>query len=103
MTPPTISGCALDDSRPRRDRRSIGATVRAMTNPDSDENGPESPSTEDAPSGMVCDFCGEVVSNVSRVALDGQYDRLRKPHQERYACSACSSKKESQRLGLERS
>ncbi len=35
-----------------------------------------------------------------RIALDGDYDRLRKPHQERYACAECSERKERSRLGL---
>lgn len=45
----------------------------------------------------VCDFCGEPAERVRRVALDGDYDRLRKPHQERYACPTCSEAKERQR------
>ncbi|MCP4037339.1 MAG: hypothetical protein GY944_21630 [bacterium] len=52
---------------------------------------------------LCCDFCGEEAPSVRRIALDGQYDRLRKPHQVRYACTPCSEKKERQRLGLERS
>ncbi len=49
-----------------------------------------------------CDICGAESSRVRRVALDRQYDRLRKPHQVLYACPPCSEKKERQRLGLER-
>jgi ribosomal protein S14 len=49
-----------------------------------------------------CDICGAESSSVRRVALDRQYDRLRKPHQVLYACPPCSEKKERQRLGLER-
>jgi hypothetical protein len=48
---------------------------------------------------LRCDFCGELVSRVRRVALDRGYERLRTPHQVRYACSACSERKERQRLG----
>ncbi len=51
---------------------------------------------------MRCDFCGEEARSVRRIALDGEYDRLRKPHEVRYACSDCSERKERQRLGLER-
>jgi hypothetical protein len=49
-----------------------------------------------------CDLCGVEAPSVHRVALDGSYDRLRKPHQVLYACPPCSEKKERQRLGLER-
>jgi len=50
--------------------------------------------------GVRCDFCNAVVPSVRRIALDGDYERLRTPHQERYACSVCSEKKEKERLGL---
>lgn len=50
--------------------------------------------------GLRCDFCGELVPSVRRVALDREYERLRTPHVERYACLACSEKKERERLGL---
>jgi hypothetical protein len=33
------------------------------------------------------------------VALDRDYDRLQKPHAERYACPECSERKERERLG----
>ncbi len=56
--------------------------------------------TEDG--AIRCDICGAESSSVRRVALDRQYDRLRKPHQVLYACPPCSEKKERQRLGLER-
>jgi DNA-directed RNA polymerase subunit RPC12/RpoP len=49
-----------------------------------------------------CDLCGNEALSVHRVALDGDYDRLRKPHQVLYACPPCSEKKERQRLGLTR-
>ncbi len=52
--------------------------------------------------GLRCDFCGQQVTAVRRVALDRGYERLRTPHVERYACPACSEKKEKQRRGLER-
>jgi len=55
---------------------------------------------QSAASGRRCDFCGQVVPSVRRVALDGDYERLRTPHQVQYACPACSEKKESQRTGL---
>jgi hypothetical protein len=50
-----------------------------------------------------CDFCGQQVPSVRRVALDADYDRLQKPHVERYACPECSERKERDRLGLSRS
>ena len=48
-----------------------------------------------------CDFCGEDVASVRRVALDEGYDRLA-PHAVRYACPRCSERKESERGGLGR-
>jgi uncharacterized protein with PIN domain len=52
--------------------------------------------------GLRCDFCGERVKSVRRVALDQDYDRLQTPHQERYACPSCSERKERSRSGLDR-
>jgi hypothetical protein len=52
--------------------------------------------------GVRCDFCGAVVPSVRRVALDRDYERLRTRHTERYACAACSERKEQERLGLSR-
>jgi hypothetical protein len=51
---------------------------------------------------LRCDFCGQETSSVRRVAIDRSYERLRTPHVERYACAACSEKKERTRLGLDR-
>jgi hypothetical protein len=51
--------------------------------------------------GLRCDFCGERVSSVRRVALDQDYDRLQTPHQELYACQSCSERKERSRQGLD--
>lgn len=50
--------------------------------------------------GRVCDFCGDRVSTVRRVALDREYDRLQKAHREQYSCSTCFEAKEQRRLGL---
>ena len=47
-----------------------------------------------------CDFCGEEVPSVRRVALDQGYDRLQAPHRELYACPPCSEQKEHRRRGL---
>ena len=47
---------------------------------------------------LRCDFCGKETPRVRRVALDGQYDRLQKPHHAQYACDACSAAKERERL-----
>jgi hypothetical protein len=52
--------------------------------------------------GLRCDFCGESVTSVRRVALDQDYDRLQTPHRELYACPSCSERKERTRQGLER-
>lgn len=51
--------------------------------------------------GQRCDFCGETVPRVRRIAVDRDYERLRTPHRELYACESCSEKKEKVRLGLE--
>jgi hypothetical protein len=51
---------------------------------------------------LRCDFCGELVPSVRRVALDEGYERLRTPHQERYACPDCSEQKDEDRRGLGR-
>ena len=52
--------------------------------------------------GIRCDFCGEQVPSVRRVALDRDYERLLTPHKERYACRACSELKEAERRGATR-
>jgi len=52
--------------------------------------------------GRLCDFCGDRVGTVRRVALDWQYDRLQKVHHEQYSCSSCFELKEERRLGLGR-
>jgi hypothetical protein len=49
---------------------------------------------------LRCDFCGETVASVRRVALDQDYDRLQTPHRELYACPTCSERKEKSRRGL---
>lgn len=54
------------------------------------------------PTVIRCDICGDESASVRRIALDGEYDRLLKPHQVQYACPPCSEKKERKRLGLER-
>lgn len=50
--------------------------------------------------GRLCDFCGDRVSTVRRVALDCEYDRLQTVHQEQYSCSSCFDAKEERRVGL---
>lgn len=52
-------------------------------------------SGEDA--GFSCDFCGRDVPSVQRVALDGEYERLRTPHKALYACPSCSEQKSRDR------
>jgi len=47
--------------------------------------------------GLRCDFCGAIVPRVRRVALDGEYERLRTPHRPLYACPDCSERKERAR------
>ncbi len=55
------------------------------------------------PEGMQCDFCGAEVPRVSRIALDGEYERLRTPHKVQYACASCSQRKEAARRSQARS
>lgn len=55
---------------------------------------------EEQQAGRRCDFCGDRVVAVRRVALDREYDRLQKLHNELYACAICFETKERQRLGL---
>jgi uncharacterized protein with PIN domain len=50
---------------------------------------------------LRCDFCGEVVAFVRRVAIDTDYERLQTPHKELYACESCSAKKDRARLGAD--
>jgi len=51
--------------------------------------------------GRECDFCGDRVAAVRRVALDREYDRLQKVHRELYSCPVCFESKERRRLGLD--
>jgi len=57
---------------------------------------------KEAPKPLRCDFCGQEVAAVRRVALDEGYERLQTPHKEQFACEPCSTKKDRQRRGLER-
>ena len=71
--------------------------------PESDSNAESVQAADDrqaesVPAGVACDFCGEVVGAVRRVALDGDYERLRTRHQVQYSCEACFEKKERERL-----
>lgn len=63
---------------------------------------PEDPSPESPDGRLRCDFCGQIVTRVRRVALDRDYERLQTPHEVRYACERCSEEKEQRRLGLRR-
>jgi hypothetical protein len=63
---------------------------------------PTSATLESTKPGRRCDFCGDLVNSVRRVALDREYDRLQKAHQEQYSCSDCFEAKEQRRLGLTR-
>ncbi|MBI2411736.1 MAG: hypothetical protein HYV24_00805 [Deltaproteobacteria bacterium] len=46
---------------------------------------------------LKCDFCGAETDFVVRVVIDKDYDRLTVRHEKRYACRACSEKKEKER------
>jgi len=72
-------------------------TVKAQ---DKEQAGASAP--EDSPAeSFRCDFCGQEVPRVQRVALDRGYERLQTPHSVRYACDQCSEAKERRRLGRE--
>jgi hypothetical protein len=45
-----------------------------------------------------CDFCGQSIDVVKRVALAEDYDRLTVPHKTMYACQPCHEAKERERL-----
>ena len=47
---------------------------------------------------LVCDFCGKPSAEIRRIALDDGYDRITTKTPAKYACSACSTKKEDTRL-----
>lgn len=63
----------------------------------------ESERTPDDSDGFECDFCHDRVASVRRVALDGEYERLRTPHAVRYACEGCFQRKDQERLASESS
>ncbi len=46
---------------------------------------------------LRCNFRGEEVDTIQRVALDVGYDRLTVRHDKKYACPECSTKKEKER------
>lgn len=46
---------------------------------------------------LKCSFCGKESETVIRIALDRDYDRLTVKHDVKYACPACSKKKESEK------
>ena len=60
---------------------------------DRDEPRPE------ADGSFRCDFCGDTVPRVRRIALDRGYERLQTPHAVQYACESCSREKEAARQG----
>src|SRR3989304_5640104 len=45
---------------------------------------------------LKCDFCGKESDNVTRVAIDKDYDRLTVRHEKRYACPDSSEQKEKE-------
>ena len=71
----------------------------AISNPAQNQT---DPTGEGEAAGRRCDFCGDVVSSVRRVALDQEYDRLQKAHREQYSCAPCFEKKEEERMGMNR-
>jgi len=46
---------------------------------------------------LKCSFCGKESEIVIRIALDKDYDRLTLKHDVKYACPACSKKKEKEK------
>ena len=68
------------------------------TDPQSQAAGAEdAPEESEAP--LRCDFCGRATATVRRIALDGEYERLRTRHRVQYACPECSESKERGRAG----
>ena len=65
-----------------------------MTEPGRGEGGVEAPESV-----MRCDFCDREVQSVRRVALDGEYERLRTPHAVMYSCPDCFDRKNQERAG----
>lgn len=72
-------------------RRALGSGLGSAAM--SQEPRPEA-ETESA---LHCDFCGAEAEQVRRIALDAGYERLQTPHPVRYACPACSERKEAER------
>jgi hypothetical protein len=64
------------------------------------EVSPTAEELEGGPEHFECDFCGETVLRVRRIALDGDYDRLQQPHPVQFACDRCSEEKERRRLDI---
>jgi len=71
-----------------------------MSNPMSSNGSGLGNQAGSGPVGRRCDFCGDIVRSVRRVALDVEYDRLQRAHQEQYSCAACFETKERQRMDL---
>jgi hypothetical protein len=46
---------------------------------------------------LKCSFCSKESETVIRIALDKDYDRLTLKHDVKYACPACSKKKEKEK------
>ena len=83
----------MNEHEPER-TASGGAETESNPAPD-----PAEVAVEGSESGQRCDFCGRTVERVRRVALDGDYERLRTPHRVSFACPECSAEKERDRLG----
>ena len=49
---------------------------------------------------LKCNFCGKESETVIRIALDRDYDRLTVKHDVKYACPACSKKKEGEKKNM---
>ena len=81
----------------------IAATGRLqsapVTTPDPQSDAAGDTGEEQAEGPLRCDFCQRETPTVRRIALDGEYERLRTRHQVRYACPECSASKESGRAG----
>lgn len=72
----------------------------SISNAAPSEEANDSKTSEAKAVGRQCDFCGDIVNSVRRVALDEDYDRLQKAHREQYSCSDCFEKKEQDRIGM---
>ena len=65
----------------------------SISNAAPSEEANDSTTSEAKAVGRQCDFCGDIVNSVRRVALDEDYDRLQKAHREQYSVQTASKRR----------